>query len=741
MKPDTKTADEAIYRDCITWNLPALRRDPGREDADRFVRTIQLLPSTFRETEDFAPKRMTPLRRAAEGLQAELSGDVQVAREHYEVVAKRTGLPGVLGALLIAWMPGATDRDFARVERKLATLTGPGSRDVVARSHCKLATWAIDHGWSDLSIHHFREARRHAGKDLRMTLDGIGHWFGDDRVVYVNQTRSDMTTFPWIDRGVERAARNFVEKSLRDSIESPYSRTWSFGIQAVEGHDIQSAEMQASWAGALWMLPHINRQHAALILANSNQPDDVARAIALWAKGGGKDSDKLVSVKESALTEATIEDLLVKQLHEGRSVRDRDAWLDILHALWAELPDRLVEDFVGGYVGPTLGMSRHSGTGAKELSLFGKLLVRSGQGVRKVYSFSEWEVGLLARSMHPELLSELPPRLPERLLSAGISEPVVADEEWADVGWASLLTCWTLLDDVTQAQYREALLDALPDSSISTAAVVAPGLVPEQRLEDRLRLTIRLLAAELVDSKKGSFTGWGTHPAIDLARLAIARGHIGDGPVQQLVAIATAPTTTPMQRRPCLAALTSLARERLIERSQVEMAFRPVSVHSVMTDDADVDQRLEDVTRLTLMVQFGYDEAAAEAPLLAASRDPDTQVRTLAVGAVSDLSVQGHTSPSIDATLLGALYDPNPQVQARAIPALWGGHFESEALLDVARSRVAEIFPTAHRALRVAIAQHVAEYDTNDPSTKSLRRSSTYDRSWIVRRTVSRLNF
>lgn len=733
---NAKAADDAVYRACITWNVPALR-DTGREDVEHFRRAIQLLPSALYANEP-SPKRMSPVRRAAEGLKAELTGNADVARGHYEVVAKRQGLAGVLGTLLIAWMSNATESDFARVERKLATLDGPGSRDIIARSHCKLATWAYDHGWVERSTYHFVEARRQAGKNLRMALDQVGHWFGRDRVLYMNWARDDMSKFPWIGEWVDDAARNFVEKHLRDSVMNPWTRTWTFGSSSVEGLPIQSAEMQASWAGALWMLPQINRQHAALILTKSNDADDVARGIALWAKGGGQDVNKLVSDKEPSLTEEAIEDLLVNQLHEGRSVRDRDKWLEILHALWAELPDRLVEDFVRAYDGPSPDLQRHSGFAVKELSLFGKFLVRSGLAVAKAYNFSDWEAGLLARTMHPELLDQLPPRLPARLLQAAISEDVLANADWADSGWAAILTCWTLLDQQAQSEYREALMAALPDAAISTAVVIAPELVSERRIDERLRTAVSSLAKELEDSVNGSFTAWGTHPATDLAKLAKARGRIGDGAVQQLVAIAVAPTTTSTQRRPCLSALTVLAKERLVERTQVEEAFRPVTVRSLMVDDADLEQRLEDISRLTLMVQFGYDERTAEGPLLAASRDSDTQVRLLAVSAVCELSIEGHTSPSFDATLLGALYDPHPRVQAEAVPALWRGHFESEVLLDVARSRIVEIFPTAHRELRVTIAHQIATLNTDDPSVTQLRRMATHDRSWAVRSAVKR---
>lgn len=736
MKTDEYAADD-IYRACITWNIPALR-NTTHEDADHFKRTIQLLPSAFNDPASATPKRMSPLRRAAEGLKAELTGESDSARAHYEVVARKRGLPGVLGTLLIAWMPNATEKDFDRVERKLKTLTGPGTRDVIARSHCKLATWSYDHGWVERSHHHYEEARRRAGKNLLMALDRIGHWFGRDMVLYMNEARDDMTAFPWIDEWVDGAARTFIEKQLRESVKSPGTRTWSFGNSTIEGIDIQSAEMQASWAGALWMLPQINRQHAALILAKSNDPEDVARAIALWAKGSGQDTNKLVSAKETALTEATIEDLLLNQLHEGRSVRDPDVWLDICHSLWAELPDRLVDDIVRNYQGPAPGTRLHSGTAVKELGLFGKLLVRSGRAVEKVYSFNDWEAGLLARSMHRELLTELPPRLPARLLQAGISQAVLADDDWADTNWASLLTCWTLLDDESQDQYREPLLDALPDSAVPTAVAIAPGLVPESRADARMRTSLSLLSKELQDSAKGSWTGWSVHPGTDVARLAIGRGRISDTAIKQLVAIAIAPTTNSMQRRSCLTALTSLARAGLVERNQVAETFASVTVHSVMTDDAAVDQRLEDVTRLALMVQFGHEQTAAEGPLLAASRDPDTQIRLIAVSAVCELSIQGQSSPSFDATLLGALYDPHPRVQAEAIPALWRGHFESHALREVARGRVVDIFPTAHRELRATIAHQISFSDSDDPYIRTLRRLATHDRSWIVRGAAAR---
>lgn len=237
--------------------------------------------------------------------------------------------------------------------------------------------------------------------------------------------------------------------------------------------------------------------------------------------------------------------------------------------------------------------------------------------------------------------------------------------------------------------------------------------------------------------RRGPFTGWGTHPAIDVARLALATGHASDDVIANLLRIVTANSTNPDQRRSCLSALESLAKAGLVHRDQVEDALVPVAVNSVMSDDAGTEQRLEDISRLALMVQFGYDQSTSEGPLLAASRDRDTQVRLRAVSAVCPLPMRGQSSPSFDATLLGALYDPHPWVQAEAIPALWRGRFASDTLRDVAQARVVEIWPSAHRDLRATIARETALADPVDPRIRALKQGAVRDRSWIVRRAAT----
>lgn len=734
MKRDESQNEDSVYKACITWDLPALRNS-GREDVKQFRRAIQLFPDGLNEGVADSSTALTPLQRAANGLKAELTGKLNEALENYEGAAEENGLPGLLGALLIAWTPNARKEHFDQVELKLDQLVDAELNDIVARTHCKLSVWALDHGWRDRSKYHFEEALHHSGNELTPALDRVKHWYGQNLVVREHKP-SAMTTFPWIDERIASATRDFIEKGLRDSIKSPYSRRWSLGMHSVEGLDIQSAEMQASWAGAIWKLPEINRLHAALILGNSKKSDDVARAIALWVKGSGRDARALVSAKEPLLTKDSVEDLLLNQLDSGRNVRDYEIWLDLLQALWAELPDQFVENFVNEYRGPSTATRPTIDTGSNELKLVGKLLVRSAAAVDKAFALDDWQAGLLARSLQPGLIEHLPRRLVERLLAAGMSETVVADNDWSETGWNALLTCWSLAGSEVKDKFRHLMIRTLPDSSISIAAAVAPDLLPSQYLIDRIELVAQRLAKDLEDSRKGTFTGWGPSPAAELANLSIKHGDISDANVQKLVAVASATTTNSLQRRSCLAALIALAQEKLLDLSQVESTFLPVTTRPFMTDDVDTDQRLEDALRLILKVQFEYDHSNVEAPLLAASRDSDTEIRILAVEAVSNLLLQGHPSPSFEATLLGALYDPDPKVQARAVPAILHGQFDDNSLLFVARKRLVEIFPLAHRELRATIARQATGFLADEPSTTSIQEMAANDRSWVVRHSI-----
>lgn len=720
-----------LYRACITWDVPAIRRS-NNDDATGLLQTLQLYPGAFLEDKiDARKSRMSPLRRATYGLRAELSGDPDTARDLYILVSRQRGLRGLLGLLLLAWSSDAVERDFERVEVRLRSITGSGSRDLTARCHCKLAMWAGDHGWPDRAAHHFAQARASAGKELGAQLDEIGDLFGLDQFIRFRRKRGDMIRFPWVLSWADMAARKSIEEQLKRSIRSPWARTWTFGSSSIEGSDIQSAELQASWCGGLWLMPTIQREHAALILAQSREPEDVTRAIALWVRGDGPTPGRLIDSLEGYLTDESVDELLITHLHEGRSVMRSQRWVESCLALWSELPAQVIESLVHGFNPPDPSRGPHDET-AKELTLFGFLLAQSELATAKAVTFSDAQLAMLLRAVPNGIVDRLHPSIVERALRSATFD---RGTPWNGVGLHSLARGWWRLPNQARSELRESVAEMIPTHEIAEASMIAPGLFDDEALIRALDDVVEMVEQDARNASRGIFSGRSREPSTDLQWLASNLGRLPPTAGAALVRLANSLAAAPGQRQMALVALISLTRQGLLSEPDLGSATRELTgtVSTAMADDDDSDQRYEDVLRAALQLAHRYDEYF-DGLFLAASRDPSVRVRILAVSTVVWLTQERASSGALDATILGALYDPHPGVQTVAVPALWRGRFASEAIRQAAQNRVIEMWPSAHRDIRIAVAREtsvVASHEHNGLAV--LRRLAHKDRSVLVR--------
>jgi hypothetical protein len=722
----------AVYRACIVWDVPSLR-NLERDDAQRFLDAMRLHPSRG-AAEEGLPARMSPVRRAAEGLTAELCGQTDEARAHYRIVAKYPGIRGLLGSCLLAWMNEATPADFSRTVRRLSTITGPGSRDLTARVHCKLAEWAMDHGWADLAVKHYDAAVQLSEGALRRALQGIGDWFGREQVLYFETAGENGTIgYPWIQDRLHYAALDSLENRLKASIKSPWTRTWTFGgAGIVEGLDITAAELQASWAGALWLMPEIRRAHAAMVLERSQQPSDVARAIGLWVRGGGGAVRQLVEVHEGHLSEESVSELVETQLGRGASVYRRGAWLEICQTLWDELPDTLVQDILGRYRPPEEDITLYS-EAAKELELFAFLLCREPEELSRVESYSPPHRALVARLLPRPLLPDLEPKAMESLLSAALEPGVKLDDSWESTGWLNLAPMWSRLPRSDREAWRHRLLQLLPPASIPEVAAARLGLLHESDIENSIASYSQTVWEEAEKARRGHFTGWSTSPMINLARLLLGLGRPVADAIDALVSVAVSRYTSSEQRYLALTALRALAEDGLVTAEQAAATFENVSVNAVRTDDRAGDQRLEDMARTALKSRVAF-TSRINGVLLAGGRDRDARVREVAIGSVAWLSLRGvEPTAARDAALLGALYDPNPCVQATAVPAIWQGHFVDNNLQAVSLHRLVEAWPESHRRVRIVVAGQLRARRRHRQIRQQLITLAASDRSWQVR--------
>lgn len=723
--------DDWVYAASIAWNVPELRAS-DRQDVRDFISVIRLAPTAFTDPGSIrASARMSPILRAAEGLKAELLGDASVAQEHYMRLSRHPGLPGLLGLLLIAWMRDAEEVHFDRAEHRLRILSGATSSDTIARAYCKLATWSSDRGWNERATRYFSAAQTYADDELAAQLAEVAHWFGGHRVLRFDRERGPMTTFPWIEVCVDRSAREAVETGFIESFKSPWKRSWTIGSRSVEGRDIQSAEMQASWAGAMWLLPEIQRQRAARLLAASRDPVDVGRGIGLWVRGGGKATNELADAFEGHLTAESISSLLIDTLHEGRSAPDRNAWMSLCHALWSEMPETVVAGLVSDYEGPDDGIDLY-GSDASELLLFAKLLSRSELASSKARTFGPSQLALLARAVPTWLVGYIDPELRATALASALTVPQEQQGEWASAGWPTLARMWTLLPPGIQAELHAAFTRGVPEVDIPVVAELAPSLLAEATLWDVLEDRTAALRKDVSDARRGVITGRVHDPAVDLARLVRLLGRADSNATTALVEMASAGYAAPSQRQAALTSLLSLAREELLSSSEAVESFDRVPAVALMTDDVGVDQRYEDLIRVLIQLSVKYD-SKLDGHLLAGTRDTNARVRDAAVSSVTWLSLRGSKSHALDAALLGALYDPNERVIASAIPAVASGAFANSTLRGAAEARMLELWPSAGLQLRVAIASGVTKVGARSDIQSGLRAMAELDRSSVVR--------
>ncbi|WP_309067092.1 hypothetical protein [Microbacterium sp.] len=719
--------DDSLYSACITWDVPHIRR-AGNADALEFVRTVQLRPGSLDVAHKFDDEsRTSPMRRAVHGLRLELSGELLEARKQYGRVARQPGVRGLLGLLLIAWMPDAAESDFERVEKRLEALRD-SFVDVVAVSYAKLALWSFDSGNSARSRRYFTASREIASGEYLARLDEIAHWFGFDRVVHFGSPRTDISVMPWIQDFADSAARQAVEEEFKRSVKNPWRRSWTFGGRGPLT-EMQAAEMQASWAGAAWLMPQLLRQSAALTLGAASTSREFASGLADWVRGGGSDIADVANSVEGELDSAAIDEIFFHSLRGGANVRDPRSWLHLLHALWSEVPAAIVDAYVAEYSGPERDVAIHDESGLR-LALYAKFLVRSEAAAQALWSWPPQGVSVLARALPVGLASRVDRQTARLLVESAISTGADLNKDWQSAGWSTLAR---LAESVGDQELIGEVISRVPDSDLSAVSTVFGAFVPVSRLEKVFNASVRRLRNDIEESRRGRFTGWAGSAAYDVARI-IAFSEVKDERgLAVLREVADNPNSSFEQMESALRALLFLTKRGLVPQELTHGIVVGPAPFNAMADDAPADQRLLRVLRVHIDTLVHAGLHGHEALLLGASRDNSAPVRLSAIEAISNLSLSGVASSSLDAALLGALYDPAPKIQAAAVKSVVSGSFVSESLRAVAIERLVELWPLAGLEMRTTLAGVVAERERLvAPGLLSITKSARRDRSVIV---------
>lgn len=726
-----KRADtDRLIEWAIIWDRPRLAASAD-SGASEFLRIMRLDPDFDRVPDTRGLADAPPLTIAADGIRLELNGDTAGATDRYNVLADGAGLSGLLGKLLLAWMATSGEESFARVTTHLEGMSV--RPNIAARVHMKLMTWAKDRGWQGMAREEYLRALNHSRGELRTAIRSQGHWFGEHRVLTAQPLKSDLVLFPWILDRTGRAAEVALEDATKRLAESPWTTRWRFG--GPDGAEIQSAELQAEWAGAHWLLPQLWRLHASLILNRTEDArTDVPRALTFWIKGNGANVERLVDRFEGLFKSDTASQILVEGLRLGSVLRGEAEWTRVCGALWDQIPQDLAEKITQSMdLQEEWVRIRPNPTSEESLSLFAVLSLRCPEAwAERFMSLSPPLKNLVLRYMSRSVVEALPEEVLHAAAVAALSESKLADESdvwWTSRGWDAVARLVLRLGDVN---VRNAFELTVPDSAIPSVVEEA-GLLPPSRIVKYLDTLVRGLDQTLEQLQRGVYAHGGTDPSVAAVRCMVATHQIHGVCLDRILELATNSRADTEQVRGALVALGMAVDAGLIDADIVEPVLHSRSHtgrHSFWGEA--VGARIELAERAALSLRFSDKDLDQ---LVASTRDPDVRVRQIGMGAIVSLSAK-RASAAFDACIVGALYDPEFSVQALGVRAVTHGSVLDPVVGRICWARLLEMWAEAHRVVRATIADGIARQRTGDDMIDELRSLAANDRSAMVRRAL-----
>jgi hypothetical protein len=715
-------------RAALLWDVPTLRASTSAS-ARAFLQVLEL-----QGLSEPIPDETDRLGIAASGLEAELKGDTETAVRSYRSLAEGSGLASALGWALLAWLQDPPPDALEGAGTAAGAIDEPLLR---AHYYCKLTTFALDRGQREEAARFFELASRDAGDSpLGSVLRLVGaNFFGRELRIdaqLLQRPRDPLVDLPWIHQEAEDNARQTLVQAVVDRAELPWRKTIRFGATVV--HAAQSAELQATWAGALWLLSSLRLQLGAQLLTTASSPEDTTLGVAMWVLGGGSSLPSVIRVAESRFDNDSADTLLNRHLARGRRLSSRQRFLEATAAVWD-----LISDETAAWLLTELKPSPSQDPAEERLrSVWAILATRVPDVWAAQFSSLDPAVqGALLDALAPAAAAFLPVELVEpllrlagsRLLNGNASENVY-------LLYASLLRRSS--NKAADNEVLVALRRARPEvvARLGRTDLDLIGVDAVTRAAEEL---LRQVLAENDEARKGTTV---VRTFDCRLRLGLALSVLPSPPkhlTQALIETAMDGAVAPDYRLNALRGLAIMAQARVLDPALAKQLIQ-IPPPSEPSWFGDVSERLLEtaVRAVTALAAPREDDDVA---LLGASRDPDDRVRDLAVETASHVIRRQRPSPEAESStltlaLFGALFDPVETVLMDAlvaVPTLF-----NERLREVLNERLESLFASSESNVRAAVAQIAVRLSAQGP-TPALRRITELakgDRSWKVRNTV-----
>ena len=727
-------------RAALTFDRPALSRSAS-EGAQAF---IQIFDLRWTHDDDAAPDG--PLGLAATGLKAAFSDDRQKGRRLFVELAGAGGdeqeavLARMLGRGLLAWSADPTEEELSAAAAEAALCDDD---HVAALYLLKLAGFALDAGERERASSLLQESLERAPEErerLRWRLRQVAAALrGEMESVAPPPDVDPLSEFPWIWEQSSRAARDAVRKEAESAVASPWRRSIHFGSTPVD--DAMAAVLQAEWAGALWLLPALRHQHAAMtLIAGGRDADEWEQALANWVLGRGSRIRDVAEFVEPHFAPESTRRVLEEHLLAGRRV-PQDRYIELLLALWDLLDDQEARDVLINFSPPLLP---REGEHDELLALWTVL------GVVVPETWSE-RFGALPPESQSALLPHLTPPVVRRLSDSSLhvlsKRAVEATQRSLDTPESRLNAYRAaivlvgapnlpdddrslLLDHIERAP-REFLLELAPAAREYLQAIETDSLLIE---------ALQLARRERSAGRQGLYTMYARSPVRVAAEAAVAfsEAALASEIVESILETALDESVVPELRIDALNAGFRIALSHRFDELVISWAGRPTDF---LPDP--LRPRSDPAFQRVLLdcMLFVSQRSVVNLPLmLAASRDSDGRIRHLALRSVGDALEQGlgttQEGPLLWSAVVGGLFDPTPQVVGVSLDVLAAAKQIPRELLGVVGQRLHSLFGESGRSIRAAVVRTSVGLTTASVAGALLEdilsRAST-DRSWLVR--------
>ena len=722
---------EAEITAALIWDLPTLRG--GSESARSFAAALQGAPDSWWESNDYGHN---PLGRAARAVAVQRGGDsVRALPLFQEMAEAEENSEQLLGLMLLAWSELGNTVDAIERAREVAAASSI-PEELGARLEAKMATYALDAGEHALALDALGRAVDLApiGTRLRMNLamESLNAGLGPTSYTAFPDENSpppddSLTDYPWI----HYEALHGAQSGLIDGVERGAERLWSWKIRfggTTPLEETISAEVQATWAGALWHRRKLRHQLGAQLLSGeATQAPQWGYGVLMWTLGGGKNPEQIFNFAEPHMDQQAV-DYLIRNLHNADWQHQRiHQFASVAAEAWDVVSDSTLRWLVE-ILQPNA--SDHPTAVAINRVWAGYAARLPTEWIEKARTEPpEVQVALLSM-LNEEVLTRFPAGAREhfgRLLIRSLRAKDHPDGHLLRL--ASKLVPDDVRPDLTALIAERATPEALGVFMDSGS----PDVVPTSILVRARDRVVRSLQQESADAQEGKVSFGSGDTRITLARLLVAMPRDEDA-VQALSVVASDPSLPGEHIVAARNGLALLRYQGKLTAAQTSRWHDVPDPRGTFPEHGGASDELAKIRRLQILaLELTTDEGVE---VIMSTRSTDRRVRIVAVQVASEAAQAEAASPMRDGfvwALIGALWDPQDDVVATAVWALGPELSSDSAASTIAFNRLPRLFELGNTEVRLAIAEITAKYRQAGPVAQSILENAIADKSWRVR--------